>query len=29
MVSFLVALAALIVGYLTYGRFVSRVFHPE
>jgi len=29
MVSFLVALAALIVGYLTYGRFVSRVFHPD
>ena len=26
MISFLLALAALIIGYLVYGRFISRVF---
>lgn len=29
MVTFFVALAILIVGYLTYGRFVEKTFHPD
>ena len=29
MISFLLSLAALVVGYLLYGRFVERVFGPD
>ena len=29
MISFLLSLLALIVGYLFYGRFVERVFGPD
>ena len=29
MITFLVSLVALILGYLLYGRFVERVFAPD
>ena len=29
MISFFLALALLIIGYLTYGKFVESVFHPD
>ena len=29
MITFLISLAALVLGYLVYGRFVERIFAPD
>lgn len=29
MITFLISLAALVLGYLVYGRFVERIFVPD